>query len=84
MEEWLFLWELPAHGRGIHLKNVNSAGNYKLRNEESTEGMGFRRELTAHWRGIHPRKGIPPIIISSFTLIHTGIITVPKIPRTVR
>jgi hypothetical protein len=34
--------------------------------------MGFRRELLAHRRGIHQRKGIPPGITSSFRLIQTG------------
>jgi hypothetical protein len=35
------------------------------------EGMGFCRELPAHRRGIHPRKGILPEITISFTLIQT-------------
>jgi hypothetical protein len=73
-EEWLFRRELPAHGQGIHLKHVYSAGNYQLRDEYSSGGMGFSRELPVHRRGIHPRKGIPPGITSSFTLILTDMI----------
>jgi hypothetical protein len=47
-EEWLFLWELPAHGGGIHRRNGYSAGNYQFIDEESTRGTGFRQELRAH------------------------------------
>jgi hypothetical protein len=57
--EWLFRRELRDHGRGIHLNNVYSTRNYQLRDEKSTEGMGFHRELPAHRQGINPRKGIP-------------------------
>jgi hypothetical protein len=81
-EEWLFRRELPAHGRGIHLKNVYSAMNYQLSGKESTTGMGFRRKLPAYRRGIHPRKGIPPGITCSSTLIQTGK-NARKILRTV-
>jgi hypothetical protein len=37
-----------------------------------TEECLFHRELPAQGQGIHPRKGIPPEITSSFTLIQTG------------
>jgi hypothetical protein len=42
-EEWLFCWELPAHGLGIHWKNGYSAGNYLLMEVESNRGIGFHR-----------------------------------------
>jgi hypothetical protein len=35
--------ELQDHERGIHQKNVYSAGNYQIRDEEFTGGMGFHR-----------------------------------------
>jgi hypothetical protein len=38
LEEWLFRRELPAHGRGIHMKNVIFAGNCQLKDKESTRG----------------------------------------------
>jgi hypothetical protein len=44
--EWLSRRELAAHGRAIHLKNVNSAGNYQLMNEESTQGNVYSAKLT--------------------------------------
>jgi hypothetical protein len=37
-----------------------------LMDEESTGGRGFRRKLPAHRRGLHPRKGIRPVITSLF------------------
>jgi hypothetical protein len=52
--------------------NRESAGNYHLMDEESTGGRGFRLELPAHRRGIHPRKGIPLGIASLFTQIQAG------------
>jgi hypothetical protein len=36
----------------------NSAGNYRLQDEESTRIMEFRRELPAPGRGIHRKNGI--------------------------
>jgi hypothetical protein len=45
----------------------DSIGNYLLMDMESIRGKGFRRELLAHGHGIHPRKGIPPGITSSWT-----------------
>jgi hypothetical protein len=42
-----------------------------LKDEDSTEGMGFHRELPDHLRGIQPREGIPPLT-SSLTLMQTG------------
>jgi hypothetical protein len=44
--------------------------------EEFTGKMGVRRELLSDRRGIHPRKGIPLGINSSFTLIQTGKIKI--------
>jgi hypothetical protein len=38
-EKFLFCWESPAHGRGIHRRNGYSAGNYQLIDEKSTGGM---------------------------------------------
>jgi hypothetical protein len=46
--------------------------NYHHKDKESTGRMGFRRELPAYRRGIHPRKGIPPGITSLFTQIQAG------------
>jgi hypothetical protein len=43
-EELLFRRELPAHRRGIHVKNFYSAEKIQLRNEKSTEGMEFHRK----------------------------------------
>jgi hypothetical protein len=60
----------------LHGINGESARNYHLINEESTGGRGFRRELPAHRRGIHPSKGIPPGITSLFTRIHAGKIKI--------
>jgi hypothetical protein len=60
----------------LHGINGKSAGNYHLIDEESTGGMGFRRELPAHRLGIHPRKGIPPGITSLFTRIQAGKIKI--------
>jgi hypothetical protein len=54
------------------MKNVYSAGNYQILDEESTGRMGFSLELLGHRRKIHPRKRIPPGITSSFTLIQAG------------
>jgi hypothetical protein len=58
----------------LHGINGDSAGNYHHMDEESTGIMGFRRELPAYRRGIHPRKGIPQGIVSLFTRIQTGMI----------
>jgi hypothetical protein len=60
----------------LHGINGESAGNYYLINEESTGGRGFRRELQAHRRGIHPRKGIPPGITDLFSRIQAGKIKI--------
>jgi hypothetical protein len=51
-----------------------SAGNYQIRDEESTGGRGFRQELPAHRRGIHLRKGDSTRIyqLKVFTLIQAG------------
>jgi hypothetical protein len=38
-EEWLFYWELPAHGRGINQRNGYSTGNYLLMNTDSNAGI---------------------------------------------
>jgi hypothetical protein len=56
----------------LHRINGESAGNYHLRDEESTGERGFRRELPALKRGIHPRKGILPGITSLFTQIRAS------------
>jgi hypothetical protein len=68
----LFRRELIACGQGIHRKNGYSAGNYQLKEEESTGGMGFCPKLPAHRQGFHSRTGIPPEISSSWTLTQTG------------
>jgi hypothetical protein len=52
-EEWLFGRELPAHRQAIHRKKGYYAGNYQLRDEESTRGMGFHRKLPAHSQEIN-------------------------------
>jgi hypothetical protein len=36
-DKWGFCQELPPYGRGIHQRNVYSAGNDQIRDEESTE-----------------------------------------------
>jgi hypothetical protein len=46
-------------------RTVYSAGNYQLRDKESTGGMGFRRELPAQGQGIHGRNRIQPGITRS-------------------
>jgi hypothetical protein len=56
----------------LHGINGDSAGNYHLIDEESTGGMGFCRELSAHRQGINLRKWIPLGITSLFTRIQTG------------
>jgi hypothetical protein len=44
-DERLYRREIPAHGRGILLKNVYSAGKYQLRGEESTALLEIRVEI---------------------------------------
>jgi hypothetical protein len=39
LEDWNFRRELQAHDREIHWKTVKSAGNYKIMDEKSTQGM---------------------------------------------
>jgi hypothetical protein len=56
--------------------NRESAGNYHLMDKEFTGGRGLRQELPADWRGIHPRKMIPPGITSLFTRIQAGKIEI--------
>jgi hypothetical protein len=62
------------HGifNSVHEIHGESAGSFHLMNEESTGGRGFRQELPAHRRGIHPRKGIPPGITRLFKRILAG------------
>jgi hypothetical protein len=60
----------------LHGINGESAGNYHLMNEEYFEGRGFRWELPAQRKGIHPRKGIPPGITSFFMRIQAGKIKI--------
>jgi hypothetical protein len=43
LEEWLFHQKIPAHQQKFHWKNGNSAGNYQLRDEESTKEWGSTR-----------------------------------------
>jgi hypothetical protein len=56
----------------LHGITGDSAGNYHHMHKKSTGGMGFRRELLAHRRGIHPRKGIPTGITILFTQSQAG------------
>jgi hypothetical protein len=56
----------------LHGINRDSAGNYYLKDKESSRGMRFQWELPANRQGIDPRKGIPLIIISLFTRIEAG------------
>jgi hypothetical protein len=51
-----FRWELPAHGQGIHRKNANSAGNYRLMDKESIVGVVILPGITSSWtRNLYPR-----------------------------
>jgi hypothetical protein len=71
-----------------------SAGNYQLRNKESSGGMWFRRKipawgiqwknrfrrkLPAYWRGINPKNGIPTEIDVREKIIRT--VTISGSPR---
>jgi hypothetical protein len=50
----VFYRELPAHRLRIHCKNGFSAGKYQLRDQKSTRGRGFHRELLAYLLGFRP------------------------------
>jgi hypothetical protein len=48
----------------FYISQRKLAGNYQLRDEESTREIGFHWELRAQGRGIHRRNWIPPGIAS--------------------
>jgi hypothetical protein len=56
----LFIRELAAHERGFYWKNGHFAGNYQLKDKESTRVMELRWKLPARGQGIHPRNAIQP------------------------
>jgi hypothetical protein len=67
-----------THGRGVHLKNGFSVGNYQLMDEESTGRKAIQAGIISLGTNnppahrIHPMKGIPPRITSSWMLVQIG------------
>jgi hypothetical protein len=51
--------------RNLYQRNVYSAGNYQLMDEESTKGMVISPGITSSWTT--NTLGIPPVITSSLT-----------------
>jgi hypothetical protein len=46
-EEWQFRQDSPAHGKGIHRRNGNSARNHQLMEKEFTGGMAIPPGITS-------------------------------------